>query len=140
MLLFWDSFVPEKFLADKNKLWKFGMLHYSEPFSDDYKITYLAAYVTYGMCNSSEFINKYIIPETREEKKAVKHARLDCFGEYKRIFFHSEGMTEAKPVVMTYAEEKKNSALMMKLFFTAIPLPKISARKLLSIKIMNIIV
>ena len=87
LLLFWDSFVPEKFLADKNKLWKFGILHYSEPFSDDYKITYLAAYVTYAMCNSSEFINKYIIPETREEKKAVKHARLDCFGEYKRIFF-----------------------------------------------------
>ncbi len=107
LLLFWDSFVPDKFLADKNKLWKFGMLHYSDPFTDDYKITYLAAYVTYGMCNSSEFINKYIIPETREEKKAVKHARLDCFGEYKRIFFHSEGMTEAKPVVMTYAEAKE---------------------------------
>ena len=107
LLLYWDSFVPQSFLDDKSKLWKYGYLYYSAPLADDCEITYLAAYLTYGTCNSSEFINKFIIPETREEKKAVKHSRLDCFSEYKRIFFHSNNMPETKPVVMTYAEAKK---------------------------------
>lgn len=106
LLLFWDSFVPQSFLDNKNKLWKYGYLHYSEPLADDCEITYLASYLTYGACNE-EFTNKYVIPATGEAKKAVKHSRLDCFDVHKRIFFHSEGMTEAKPVVMTYAEAKE---------------------------------
>lgn len=104
LLLYWEKYVPKKFIYETGSLWKFGDLFYSPKLRNEHDIVYLASYLTFGTCSNTAFLRRYIVASTREEKKAIKRARLACFGQHQRIFFHSNDMPEAKKTVMTYAE------------------------------------
>ncbi|MDD6146444.1 MAG: hypothetical protein PUB43_05340 [Oscillospiraceae bacterium] len=107
-LYYWDSAYPEQAIDYLTKIWrKKGRIHH-EPIRDPESITFIAAYLTYGLTEKDVTTNRYSVPNASDEKQEVKHARLSYFKPYQRFFRHSDYMEKTVKEEMTYkkAEEK----------------------------------
>ena len=104
MLFYWDKKFSNDLESGLSKYWKRkGRIHV-EPIRDTESITFIAAYLTYGLTDKDVTTNRYDIPNSKDEKQDIKHARLSYFKPYERFFRHSTGMETCEKKEMTLEE------------------------------------
>ena len=103
-LLYWDKDFSKDLESGLAKYWnRKGRIHV-EPIRDTESITFIAAYLTYGLTDKEVTANRYAIPNAEDEKQDIKHARLSYFKPYERFIRHSTGMEKCEKEEMTLAE------------------------------------
>ncbi len=103
-LFYWDKDFSKEIESGLSKYWiRKGRIHV-EPIRDIEGITFIAAYLTYGLTDKEVTANRYDIPNAEDEKQDIKHARLSYFKPYERFFRHSTGMEKCEKEEMTLAE------------------------------------
>lgn len=103
-LFYWDKDYPQELESGLSVYWKRKGRFHTVPIRDIESITFIAAYLTYGLSDKDVSANRYDIPDTDEEKQDIKHARLSYFKPYERFIRHSIGMEKCNMEEMTLAE------------------------------------
>lgn len=103
-LFYWDKDFSEQLGDGLAKYWKRKGRVHIEPIRDVESITFIAAYLTYGLTDKDVTANRYSIPNAEDEKKDIKHSRLSYFKPYERFIRHSTGMDTCEKEEMTLEE------------------------------------
>ncbi len=104
-VFYWEKEYPQDMVKNLDNLWSKGVAVH-RPIKDNSDILFIAAYLVSGFFDNGKKADKNDIAKVKDEKAAIKNARLENLPAYKRAVKHSKNMFVPIKDEMLYAEAR----------------------------------